>query len=425
MHIHGVAAFAATLLTQSLVANATETDADAAARGYFERACADKIERVAVYAPRTNSLSDITTGATHGSVSWSRFKFDQLCALPELYVYHCHTTDDVLTRFPSGSAGPIPGDFGNAAEMEFACAKVAALEDHPVASLVHGLVTPHGEVIRYGFTKPTLDKIREQGHEFGRMLKEARPQPELVRVETEAQYSFRDFNARHLHSFIQFAIKTCPTGDIEHCKDLTVERFADVLPRDDWRFIRVAANPVPEPERGVVTQYERVLRILEDLKQQTASSAYGGPPSPTRISSDSRSLSTAIDVFTAAPGQRDITELTPDTLEAFVAQGRTLVSMCDKDAEGLLPCEETKSRIRRLVASCTGAKTGILDQHKYPQARYIYPTAKNRSLLLFKINPQSGLNERFDLTIRGEPTPEMIGMTLCDQLPFNMPSFGQ
>src|SRR5690349_14693040 len=103
MYIRRIAAFAALLLTQPFAANAEETDADAAATSYFERSCADKVERVAVYAPDSKSLSDITIGATGGTASWDRVRFEQLCARPVLYVYHCHTTADVLTRFPSGS----------------------------------------------------------------------------------------------------------------------------------------------------------------------------------------------------------------------------------------------------------------------------------------------------------------------------------
>lgn len=350
MYVGRVAAFAAALLAQSLVANADEADADTAARIYFARACADKIERAAVYAPDTNSLSDITTGATSRSVSWRRIKFERLCALPELYVYHCHTTDDVLTKFPSGSTGAVPGDFGNAAEMEFTCAEVTALEDRPVAFLNHGLVTPRGEVIKYGFTQPTLDKIHEEGLEFGRILKLARPRRELEAVEAEAQHSFSDFNARHYQSFIQFAITACPNGDIEHCKDFTVEHLANTLSRDDWRFIRVAASPVSERDRDPVAQQERIQQILDDLKKRA----------PAEVLD--QMLATGGNVIAAAQALGDIAELAPDTLEAFVSEGRVLVSICDKDAEGLLPCEQAKARIGRLAASCPGVKTAILDR---------------------------------------------------------------
>lgn len=405
----------------SLLANAQETEADMVARGYFDRACADKIERVAVYAPGTNLLSDITTGASSGAVSWDRFRFEQLCALPELYVYHCHTTDDVLTKFPSGSTGTVPGDFGNAAEMEFSCAEAAALNDHGLASLVHALVTPRGEVIKYGFTKPTLDKIHEQGQGFARILKEARPREDLVRAQAEAQRSFATFNAEHFDSFIQFAINACPNGDIEHCDDLSVESFASTLSRDDWRFIRVAA----EPDRERVTQKARIAGILEGFWKQAPAVAVGGRASANQIMSPMRASPLLSNLIQAAQVVGNITELTPETLGAFVSDGKAIVSICAKSAEGLLPCQESKARVSRLAASCARVKAGILDQDKYPKARYIYPVAKNRSLLLFKTNPQSGLNEQFDLTIRDEPTPQMIAMTLCDQLPLSIPSFAQ
>jgi len=410
-----VAAFAVALLTQPLASGAQEADADAVARGYFERACADKVERVAVYAPDSNSLSDITTGATSGTVSWDRFRFEQLCARPVLYVYHCHTTADVLTRFPSGSTGGVAGDFGNAAEMEFACAKAAALNDHPLASLVHGLVTPRGEIIKYGFTVPILDAIHQQGREFGRMLKEARPRPDVEHAQAAAQHSFSAFNAAHFDSFIQFAIKACPDGDIEHCDGLTVERFAGTLPRDDWRFIRVAANPVSTAVRQPLSD-ARIAGIIDGFEKGTPAVAAAGrvPLNPVN------------NVIHAAQLQGEITELTPDTLGTFVADGRAMVSICATDAEGLLPCSEAKARITRLTAACDRAKTGVLDQDKYPQARYLYPVAKDRSLLLFKTNPQSGLNEQFDLTFKSEPTPQMIGMTLCDRPPMmGIPSFAQ
>ena len=424
MYIHGVAAFAVALLMQPLVSQAQETDADAAARGYFARACADKAERVAVYAPDSKSLSDITTGAGSETVSWDRFRFEQLCARPELYVYHCHTTDNVLTRFPSGSTGSVAGDFGNAAEMEFTCAKAAALNDHPLASLVHGLVTPRGEVIKYGFTEPTLEKIRARGQEFGRMLKEARPRPDLERAQAEAQRSFSTFNAEHYNSFIRFAIKACPTGDIEHCEDLTVERFAGTLSPDDWRFIRIAANPVTAAERQALPD-ARVAGILDGFDKATPGIAMADRAAPNPVASPAKSPPGLSNVVRAAQVQGDITELTPDTLGAFVADGKAIVSICATDAEGLLPCPQAKTRVSRLVAACGRVKAGILDQDRYPKARYIYPVAKDRSLLLFKTNPQSGFNEQFDLTIRGEPTPQMIGMTLCDQSPLTIPSFAR
>jgi hypothetical protein len=415
MYIHGVAAFAVALLTQPLVSGAQEAEADTVARGYFERACADKVERVAVYAPDSNSLSDITTGATSGTVSWDRLRFEQLCARSVLYVYHCHTTADVLTRFPSGSTGGVAGDFGNAAEMEFACAKAATLDDHPLAALVHGLVTPRGEVIKYGFTALPLEKIHEQGREFGRMLKEGRPRQDLERAQAAAQQSFDAFNAAYFDSFIQFAIKECPDGDIEHCDGLTVERLAGRLPRDDWRFIRVVANPVSAAERQPAPD-ARVAGILDGFEKGTPAAAAAGRAPLNPINN----------VIRAAQLQGGIAELTPDTLGTFVADGRAVVSICAADADGLLPCSAAKARIARLAAACDRVKTGILDQDKYPQARYLYPVAKDRSLLLFKINPQSGLNEQFDLTFRSEPTPQMIGMTLCDRPPMmGIPSFAQ
>jgi hypothetical protein len=65
----------------------------------------------------------------------------------------------------------------------------------------------------------------------------------------------------------------------------------------------------------------------------------------------------------------------------------------------------------------------ILDQDKHPQVRYLYPVARDRSLLLFKRNPKSGLNEQFNLTTMGEPTPELIGFVLCGRAPFGLPGF--
>lgn len=138
-----------------------------------------------------------------------------------------------------------------------------------------------------------------------------------------------------------------------------------------------------------------------------------------------RFLSAANNVIQGGQAQGEPTELTPERLEAFVSEGKVLVSICARDAEGLLPCEESKARISRLAPSCAGVKTGILDQDKFPQARYIDPVAKDRSLLLFKTNPQSAGNEQFNLTTMGEPTPQLIAMALCDQMPFNIPSFAR
>jgi hypothetical protein len=422
MYTYSVAALAAALLLPPLVANAQETDADALARTYFVQACADKVERVAVYSPDIASLSDITTGGTGDAVSWDRFRFEQLCARPELYVYHCHTTDDVLTKFPSGSKGEVPGDFGNAAEMEFTCAKAAVLNDHAPASLVHALVTPRGEVVKYGFTEPTLGKIREQGRDFGQMLKSGQPRQELEHAQAAAQESFNRFNAEHFDGFIAFAVATCPKGDIEHCDGLTVERFASSLPRDDWRFIRVAADPVPMAKTEAADRDQRLSDMLDRIKEQAAAGVSDGHASADQMPSLVRSVSDLNGVTRAAHSEGDIAELTPETLGAFVADGKAIVSICARDDAGLLPCEQSKARIDRLAAACDRVKAGILDQDKYPQARYIYPVAKDRSLLLFKTNPQSGLNEQFDLTISSEPTPQMIGIILCGRLPLNIPS---
>jgi hypothetical protein len=401
MYIHGLAALAVALLMQPFAATAQEAAADGVARGYFEHACADRVERVAVYAADLKSLSDITTGATSGTVSWDRFRFEQLCAHPVLYVYHCHTTHDVLTRFPSGSTGSVPGDFGTAAEMEFACAKAAVLNHHAPASLVHGLVTPRGEVIHYGFSQSMRAAIREQGRHFGELLKAGASKGDLARAQAEAQHLFSDLNARHFDDFIQFAIKTCPNGDIEHCQGLTVENFAAALPPDDWRFIRVGAGPVAGP---------------------VAETPSRGRLAPAR---GMKSAAVAESEIETPFAPRSAAELTPETLGAFVAEGRVMVSICAQHGEGLLPCETSETRMTRLAQSCPHVKIGILDQDKYPQAKYLYPVARDRSLLLFKTNPQSGLNEQFNLTISSEPTPQLIAMVLCDQAPFEMPSFAQ
>ncbi len=405
MYIHGLAALAVALLIQPLDATAQEAAADGIARGYFEHACADGVERAAVYAADTKLLSDITTGATSDTVSWDRLRFEQLCAHPVLYVYHCHTTHDVLTRFPSGSTGSVPGDFGTAAEMEFACAKAAVLNHHPPASLVHGLVTPQGEVIHYGFSTSMRAAIREQGRHFGELLKAGASKSDLARAQAEAQHLFSDLNAKHFDDFIRFAIKTCPNGDIEHCQGLTVENFAAGLPPDDWRFIRVSAGPVVGP-------------------------AAAEPPAPGRLgpareTPPMKSPAVAESEIEATFAPRSTAELTPETLGAFVSEGRVMVSICAQHEEGLLPCVASEARMTRLAAACPRVKTAILDQDKYPQAKYLYPVARDRSLLLFKTNPQSGFNEQFNLTISSEPTPQLIAMVLCDQVPFDIPSFAQ
>jgi hypothetical protein len=403
MYIAGIVAFAVALLMQPLMASAQESGADSVARDYFAHACADKVERVAVYAPDIHSLRDITTGATSHSVSWDRFKFEELCAHPVLDVYHCHTTQDVLTRFPSGSTGSTPGDFGTAAEMEFACAKAAMLNHAAPASLVHGLVTPQGEVIHYGFSTSMRAAIREQGRHFGELLKAGAAKSDLERAQAKAQSLFSNLNAKHFDDFIRFAIKTCQNGDIEHCQSLTVENFAAALPPDNWRFIRAGAGPLARPAAA-----ETPSRL----------------PAP-RETNLTKSAAMAESESDAAFAPRATAELTPETLGAFVSEGRVMVSICGQHDEGLLPCEASKARMARLAEACPRAKRGILDQDRYPQAKYLYPVARDRSLLLFKTNPQSGVNEQFNLTISSEPTPQLIAMVLCDQAPFEMPSFAQ
>jgi hypothetical protein len=403
MYVAGIIAVAIALLLEPLMASAQEGGADGVARDYFAHACADKVERVAVFAPDIHSLRDITTGATSHSVSWDRYKFEELCAHPVLYVYHCHTTQDVLTRFPSGSTGSMPGDFGTAAEMEFACAKAAVLNHQPPAALVHGLVTPQGEVIHYGFSTPMRAAIREQGRHFGELLEAGAAKSDLERAQAKAQSLFSNLNATHFDDFIRFAIKTCPNGDIEHCQGLTVENFAAALAPDDWRFIKAGAGPLARPAAA-----ETPSRVPPPRELDLAKSA-----AMAESESD------------AAFAPRVTAELTPETLGAFVSEGRVMVSICGQHDEGLLPCEASKARMARLAEACPRVRTGILDQDRYPQAKYLYPVARDRSLLLFKTNPQSGVNEQFNLTISSEPTPQLIAMVLCDQAPFAMPSFAQ
>lgn len=401
MRLRAAATLGVALFLQSHFVDANETDADTTARLYFERACADKMERVGVYAPANHSFSDITTGATRNAYSWDKIRFERLCALPELYVYHCHTTNDVLTRFPSGSEGGAPGDFGTAAEMEFTCAEAAVLTGHPPANLAHGLVTPQGEVIKYGFTTPILAAIDEQGRLFGRALEEDGPRNELKTAEAAAQRFFSALNAAYFDSFMRFVMKACPNGDIEHCEDLTVERFASTLSPEEGRFIRVQANSASGPVSGPLSGREP-----EPVTQDK----------PVRLPAGSSARDTA---------SGGIVELTEQMLGAFVAEGKAIVSICAEDAEGLLPCKELKVRVAQLAAVCPRVKAAILDQDKHPQARYLYPLARNWSLLLFKTNPQSGVNEQFDLTTMGEPTPQLIGMTLCGAPPFSIPSFAR
>jgi hypothetical protein len=401
MHIRRLAALAAALLVPSAVAIAQAPSADTLARSYFARACADKAERVAVYAPEASLFQDITVGATRSTSSWDRYRFERLCLEPELYVYHCHTTEDVLTRFPSGSEGAVPGDFGNAAEMEFSCAKAAVLSHHAPASLIHGLVTPKGEVVTYGFSPSTLDALRARGRNFGDLLGTGAARGEIERALAEAQDVFSSFNARHLASVVQFAVKACPDGDIEHCAGFTLERFAASLPADDWRFIRAGADPAATPTSA--SEEAAPVALAQGLQSPAATLPLGATARPRWMT----------------------TELTPETLGAFVSEGPVMVSICARGVEELVPCEVAKARIDRLAASCPHAKTGILDQDKYPDARFIYPVARDRSLLLFKTNPQSGVNEQFNLTTMGEPTPQLIGMVLCDRVPFALPSIAQ
>jgi hypothetical protein len=98
------------------------------------------------------------------------------------------------------------------------------------------------------------------------------------------------------------------------------------------------------------------------------------------------------------------------------------VSICAEDASDLRPCAEAKARIWRLAVACPRVLTAILDQDRYPQAKYLYPVAKDRTLLLFKKNPENGLNERFELTTMGEPAPSLISLLFCSSTMFAAPS---
>ena len=389
-------ALAAVLFVQPLLAKADEIDADRSAKTYFAEACADGNERVGVYAPATRSFTDITTSARAGTFAWNHARFEELCALPELYVYHCHTTADVLTRFPSGGEGAFSGDFASAAEMEFSCAKAATLYDQPVASLIYGVVTPQGEITRYGFTAPASERLRAAGRTFGRLLKSGASRGDLERAQAEARNIFGELNGEYFARFIRFALKTCPDGAIERCNDFTIARFAGTWSPDDRMFVRVGDAAATETKPTAANNYSS----FEGL------SAFAG----------------AIRIAQVGGG---ITELTPETLGSFVAEGKAMVSICADAADGLRPCREATARMIRLTESCPRVRLAVLDQDKHPKARFAYPTAKDRSLLLFKTNPQSGLNEQFDLTIMGEPTPQMIAMVLCDQPPFKLPSFSQ
>lgn len=99
-----------------------------------------------------------------------------------------------------------------------------------------------------------------------------------------------------------------------------------------------------------------------------------------------------------------------------------MVSICAEDAAGLRPCAESQTRMLRLAVSCPRIRMAFLDQDKYPQAKYLYPIAKDRSLLLFKRNPESGLNEHFELTTMGEPTAPLLSLLFCSGALFAAPS---
>ena len=380
---------AAAFLACPLFALAGQVDGNAAAIDYFAHACADGTEHVAVYAPATHALVDVTASSTHRSVAWDAAKLEQLCPLPQLSVYHCHTTHDVLTRFPSGSDDGSPGDIGAAAEMEFSCAKAVALSGRPAASLTHYLVTPRGEITQYGLGARTRDAIREHGRNFGRLLAADASREDLEDTYAAAEHYFAELNTEYFKRFVDFAATTCRSADIEHCGALTVERFAATFSADDRMFVRAetAAD-------------EKLV-------------ASAPPPSP------------AASITRIAQLQDGVTELAPEGLGAFVASGSAMVSICAQDASDLRPCSEAKSRMLRLAGSCPQFRLAILDQDKYPQAKHLYPIAKDRSLLLFGKDPKSGLNEQLELSTTGEPTPQLIALVFCSSKLFALPSFTQ
>jgi hypothetical protein len=379
----------AALLAFPFFTLAGQGDGDDAAIDYFAHACADGLEHVAVYAPATQALVDITTSSTGRRVAWDAAKLEQLCPLPQISVYHCHTTHDVLTPFPSGSADRSPGDIGAAAAIEFACAKTNAPSGRQAPMLVHRLVTPRGEITEYGFSAPVLDSIRAKGRNFAHLLATDEPRAGLEDADAAAQASFRELNAEYFKRFVDFAAATCRSADIEHCGALTVERFAATFSEDDRMFVRT--------ERG--------------------EGADAKPLASAPLSSPVAGIAQI-----ARPQDGGVTELTPDSLGAFVASGGAMVSICAEDASDLRPCAEAKARIWRLAVACPRVLTAILDQDRYPQAKYLYPVAKDRTLLLFKKNPENGLNERFELTTMGEPAPSLISLLFCSSTMFAAPS---
>ena len=379
----------AAFLAYPLFAHAGQVDGDATAIAYFANACADGSEHVAAYAPATRALVDITTSSTRRSVAWDAAKLEQLCPLPEISVYHCHTTHDILTPFPSGSDNGSPGDIGAAAEMEFACAKAMVLSDRPAATLAHRLVTPRGEITQYGLAPRVREAIRERGRNFGRLLAAGAARADLDDAYAAAERSFAELNTEYFERFIDFAATTCRSADIEHCDSLTVERFAATFSEDDRMFVRTETGADEKP--------------------------IASAPSP----------SPAARITRIAQLQDGVTELTPEGLGAFVASAGAMVSICAQDASDLRPCGESKSRLLRLAGSCPQLRLAILDQDKYPQAKYLYPVAKDRSLLLFGKDPKSGLNEQLNLSTTGEPTPQLIALVFCSSKLFALPSFTQ
>jgi hypothetical protein len=379
-------AFVATLIAWPILASADQIDGNAAAITYFEQACADGVEHVAIYSTTTRSIVDITTDSTPGSFAWDRTKLEQFCPLPQLSVYHCHTTADVLTRFPSGSADGSFGDIGVAAEMEFTCAETAARSGRPTGSLVHRLVTPRGEITRYGLTPKTRAAIDALGREFAHLIAEEAPRQDLEAVHAAAARFFGELNAAYFARFIAFAADACRSTDIEDCPTLTVEKFAAASPRDDQIFVRAEAS--------------------------TPSKSLGSTQRP----------STGIGITRVTQSQDGVTELTPQSVGAFVAAGGAMISVCAQSAEDLRPCAEAKARMLWLASACPKLQLGILDQDKHPDAKDLYPVAKDRSLLLFKTNPESGLNEHVELATMGEATPPLISLLFCSNALFAGPS---
>lgn len=365
--------------------------ADELARKYFTLTCADGNEREGVVTVHDGVLYDVTLSGDPHSVTTDDDAMKQLCDRGALVVYHCHTTNDALSLFPSLDFDAGGSDFGSAAYLEYLCNAEAEKQGFAPPHIEYRLVHTGGSgtVVGYGVRGAVLEKARELGRESGHVsktlssrsslylsLSELLKMPQVVRAQRDALIKlYEEINGTYDDLVLPYLEKRCPhartTEDLNACTALSIEAFAATLdPCGDY-YIVPPGGAEPKPCTPITG--ERIV-----LEPRT-------------------------------PRYPNFTELTPDTYDSFTRSGKVMVGFCSESGgTGARRCASLLRELAEQAADCRSLKQGYVDLDRYSKLweKYTIEWPPPEAILL-----EDG--RRYMLNLRRPLTPKMFGLIVC------------